>query len=95
MQLDPTSPSALEDLRAVSTKQLVSAVERAGKLSTFRGVYGKDGWMSELIDFQKSPAFADGLRKAGVRSVLVGEVRDEVGLLSYIPMVLIKADCLL
>ncbi|WP_227547690.1 hypothetical protein, partial [Moraxella catarrhalis] len=45
VQLDPSSPSVLEDLRAISTKQLISAVERAGKQSTFRGVDGKDGWV--------------------------------------------------
>lgn len=75
--LDPRATDVLDALRAMPTKQLIAAVERLGKHSTFRGTQGRDGWMQELVKFQSSPAFSRGLRAAGVESVFVGEVSEE------------------
>jgi hypothetical protein len=50
-----------------------------GISSTFRGVIGSDGWVREdEMEYQHSGGLAEGLRSAGVKCVILGDVRDEV-----------------
>jgi carboxylesterase type B len=70
---------ALDALRQVPSDDLFAAVSRMGPLSTFRGVCEVDGFVAhDLMEFQKSGQLALGLRKAGVKCVIVGDVKDEV-----------------
>ncbi|KAL7003876.1 hypothetical protein EMMF5_006586, partial [Cystobasidiomycetes sp. EMM_F5] len=62
----------------------MATVNTLGLLATFRGVNSPDGFVSEIIDFQESAAFASGLRSAGVRSVVVGEVLHESSFYSIV-----------
>jgi hypothetical protein len=51
-----------------------------GSLSTFRGVSEVDGFVAhDQMNYQKSGRLATGLRQAGVKCVIVGDVKDEVG----------------
>ncbi|WWD19393.1 hypothetical protein CI109_103853 [Kwoniella shandongensis] len=79
--IDPTTPdilSILRDTSRYSTKQIITAVQNMGELSTFRGVVGEDGWVrADQIEYQRSGGLAKGLREAGVKCVIVGDVRDE------------------
>ena len=79
LELDPSQRNILDILRAVPSNMLMQAVQKMGSLKTFRTVMGSDGWLQELVLYQRSPVFAAGLRAAGVRSVLVTEVSEEVG----------------
>ena len=78
--VDPSSPSALEHLKdesRFSTQDIVGAVERMGSQSTFRGVAADDGWVSpDQLAYQRTTMGRD-LRRAGVKCVITGDVRDE------------------
>lgn len=82
LSLDPSSPDILGTLRdtsKVSTEALIAGVLAIGELSTFRGVVGTDGWVREdEMEFQQNGGLAKGLREAGVRCVITGDVKDEV-----------------
>ncbi|WWC90315.1 uncharacterized protein L201_005248 [Kwoniella dendrophila CBS 6074] len=77
----PTTPNILEKLRDtkhISTEKLVKAVQNMGELCTFRGVVGDDGWVrSDQVEYQHNGGLAKGLKEAGVKCILVGDVRDE------------------
>lgn len=80
---DPSSPTVLADLRDTAkypTSALVRAVERMGTLGTFRGVVGEDGdgWVrANQMAYQRSGGLGRDLAAAGVKCVIVGDVRDE------------------
>lgn len=86
LRLDPTDSeddilAHLRDDSKISTESLIRAVESLGPLSTFRGVAGtgKDGWNPEdQIEQQRSGELGRRLKVAGVRFVVLGDVRDEV-----------------
>ncbi|KLT38952.1 alpha/beta-hydrolase [Cutaneotrichosporon oleaginosum] len=67
---------ALRDRARFPSAALIAAVEGMGVNSTFRGVadalHGRD-----QMAFQASGALARGLAAAGVRAVVLGDVRDE------------------
>lgn len=79
LDLDSESPDILTTLRdraRVPTTALIAAVEGMGVESTFRGVVGD--WVdADQMAFQASGALARGLAAAGVRAVILGDVRDE------------------
>lgn len=81
LDLNPESPGVIETLRnreQIPTAKLIAAVEGLGTESTFRGVVGHDGWVeADQMAYQASGALARGLASAGVRAVIVGDVRDE------------------
>jgi hypothetical protein len=53
-----------------------------GFQSIFRGVAGKEGWVSpDQMEYQHSGDLARDLLSAGVEYVIVGDVKDEVSLL--------------
>jgi hypothetical protein len=69
----------LRDPSKVSTDQLIEAVQGMGASGTFRGVVGSDGWVrNDEMEYQNSGGLANGLRSAGVRCVIMGDVLDEV-----------------
>ncbi|GFZ43710.1 hypothetical protein JCM24511_01430 [Saitozyma sp. JCM 24511] len=78
---DPSSPAILEELRDTTrypTAKLIEAVQAMGGLSTFRGVVGDDGWnRADEMAYQQSGGLAAGLKAAGVKCVIMGDVRDE------------------
>ncbi|KIY45083.1 alpha/beta-hydrolase [Fistulina hepatica ATCC 64428] len=69
--------NVLQDAEKVSTPKLIEAVENVGVMGTFRGVEAADGWVHEIVEFQRSGGLAAGLRKAGVTSVVISEVSEE------------------
>ena len=71
--------SRLRDTSAYPTAVILAAVGSLGSLSTFRGVCGVDGWVRhDMMAFQESGGSASGLKRAGVRCLVVGDVKDEV-----------------
>ncbi|BEI92325.1 uncharacterized protein CcaverHIS019_0411450 [Cutaneotrichosporon cavernicola] len=77
--LDPNDPLVVERMRdreQIPTGRLIAAIEGMGTESTFRGVaddlHGRD-----QMAFQASGELARGLAAAGVRVVVLGDVRDE------------------
>lgn len=69
--------SILKDRSLTPTSALIAAVEKMGAASTFRGVV-EDGWLdADQMGFQASGGLARGLAAAGVRAVILGDVRDE------------------
>jgi hypothetical protein len=81
---DPSSPAILEELRDTTrypTARLIEAVQAMEGLSTFRGVVGEDGWnRADEMEYQQSGGLAAGLKAAGVKCVIMGDVRDEVSM---------------
>ncbi|WRT68773.1 uncharacterized protein IL334_005753 [Kwoniella shivajii] len=79
--IPPSTPNILERLRDTDefpTKKIITAVQNMGELCTFRGVIGDDGWVSaDQVNFQRNGGLAKGLNDAGVKCVIVGDVRDE------------------
>ncbi|KAL5476704.1 hypothetical protein ACEPAI_2890 [Sanghuangporus weigelae] len=84
LSIDPSSPDALETLKdPVRTpwQAITSAIddEKLGNLGTFRGCL--DGsWLSsdpEPMTWQRSGGFSQGLRRAGVQSIVVGDLKEE------------------
>lgn len=83
INLDPASPDILSTLREptkVSWKSLTKVIENDLVVyGTFRG--SLDGsWLATEPDpmtWQRSGGFADGLRRAGVKSIVVGDLIDE------------------
>ena len=83
--IDYNAPDLLEQLRdtsKVTTEQLMKAVQGDGDAATYRGVAGPDGWVrSDMMAYQQSGRLASDLKRAGVKCVITGDVRDEVRLL--------------
>ncbi|WVQ68653.1 uncharacterized protein L199_006862 [Kwoniella botswanensis] len=79
--IDPATPDVLGRLRDTNefpTDKLIKAVQNMGELCTFRGVVGDDGWVrADQVEFQHNGGLAKGLREAGVRCIIAGDVRDE------------------
>ncbi|KAI5119079.1 hypothetical protein M0805_005497 [Coniferiporia weirii] len=84
LSINPSDPSALATLQdPVKTpwQSITSAIttDKLGMHGTFRGCL--DGaWLPaspEPMTWQRSGAFAAGLRSAGVHSVIIGDLRDE------------------
>ncbi|WVF67724.1 hypothetical protein IAT40_002483 [Kwoniella sp. CBS 6097] len=79
--VDPSSLNILSQLRDSSkypTQRIIKAVQEMGDQCTFRGVVGDDGWVrTDQIDYQRSGGLAKDLRDAGVKCIIVGDVRDE------------------
>ncbi|KAL5521522.1 hypothetical protein ACEPAF_2270 [Sanghuangporus sanghuang] len=84
LSIDPSSPDAPETLKdPVRTpwQAITSAIddEKLGNLGTFRGCL--DGsWLSddpEPMTWQRSGGFSQGLRRAGVQSIVVGDLKEE------------------
>jgi hypothetical protein len=82
LDIDAGRPDVLEVLRdtsLLSTEQLLHAVQVMSTFGTFRGVAGSDGWVrSDEMEYQHSGRLAKDLDLAGVRCVILGDVRDEV-----------------
>lgn len=80
--IDHTAPDVLEQLRdtsRVSTEALIAAVQGDGDATTYRGIQGTDGWLgADMMGYQRSGGLARGLREAGVKCIIAGDVRDEV-----------------
>ncbi|EJD05621.1 carboxylesterase [Fomitiporia mediterranea MF3/22] len=84
LSIDPSSPDALETLKdPVKTpwQAITSAIdaEKLGAFGTFRGCLDGD-WLAvspEPMSWQHSGGFAAGLRRVGVESIIVGDLRDE------------------
>ncbi|WVQ72669.1 hypothetical protein IAR50_002228 [Cryptococcus sp. DSM 104548] len=78
---NPASPNILEELRDTTkypTRMMMTAVQNMGELCTFRGVVGSDGWVrADQMEFQQSGGLARGLKQAGVKCIVAGDVRDE------------------
>jgi len=50
-----------------------------GPSGTFRGVVGSDEWVkSDEMEYQRSGGLAKGLRSAGIKCVITGDLLDEV-----------------
>ncbi|KAH8115897.1 carboxylesterase [Phellopilus nigrolimitatus] len=84
LSIDPSSPdvlSTLQDPEKTPWYTITTAInnEKLGALGTFRGC--RDGvWAPTAPDpmaWQRSGAFAAGLRRAGVQSVVVGDLSEE------------------
>ncbi|ODN92138.1 hypothetical protein L198_05811 [Cryptococcus wingfieldii CBS 7118] len=79
--VDATTPNMLDELRDTAkypTAKITKAVQDMGELCTFRGVVGSDGWVrADEMEFQQSGGLARGLRDAGVKCIVAGDVRDE------------------
>lgn len=80
VNLEPTSPDVLaklSDPSYTSWQSLVTAIEGLTPYGTFRG--STDGtWMpSGAMAHQASPAFATGLKDAGVNFIVVGDLKEE------------------
>lgn len=72
----------LRDTNQISTEQIIHAVQNMGFQSIFRGVAGKDGWVSaDQMEYQHSGDLARDLLSAGVEYVIVGDVKDEVSII--------------
>ena len=81
--LDLDSANLLHEMRKLPIGTLISAVEKSDPYNIFRGVEGADGWFSpDLMEYQQSGTFAKDLTAVGVEYVVLGDVRDEVGLSS-------------
>lgn len=84
LSIDPARPDVLDILRdssVVSTDQLIQAVQDMGTSGTFRGVRGSDDWVrGDEMQYQHSGGLANGLRLAGVKCVVMGDLQDEVSL---------------
>ncbi|KLO10861.1 carboxylesterase [Schizopora paradoxa] len=84
LSLDPQAPDVLETLRdpsKVTWESIVKAIEeeRLGPYGTFRGALDGE-WLASEPDpmtWQRSGGFADGLRKAGVKYLIVGDLSEE------------------
>jgi len=80
--VDANLPDVLDVLRdtsKVSTTRLIEAIQSMGASGIFRGVTGSDGWVrSDEMEYQRSGGLAEGLRSAGVKCVIVGDVLHEV-----------------
>ncbi|RSH85343.1 hypothetical protein EHS25_004739 [Saitozyma podzolica] len=77
--LNPKMADILDALRQVPLDHLLAAVSGMGSLSTFRGVCEVDGFVAhDQMDYQQSGRLATGLRQAGVKWVVVGDVKDEI-----------------
>ncbi|BEJ15358.1 hypothetical protein CspHIS471_0411250 [Cutaneotrichosporon sp. HIS471] len=66
----------MRDREEIPTERLIAAIESMGTESTFRGV-GDDLHGRDQMGFQASGELARGLAAAGVRVVVLGDVRDE------------------
>ena len=84
LSIDPSSPEALATLKdpeKTPWQAITSAIneEKLGSFGTFRGCL--DGsWLSnnpEPMSWQRSGGFAEGLRRAGVQSITVGDLKEE------------------
>ncbi|WVQ79768.1 hypothetical protein IAT38_001868 [Cryptococcus sp. DSM 104549] len=79
--IDPSTPDILSILRDTTrfpTEKIITAVQNMGELCTFRGVVGVDGWVrADQIEWQRNGGLAKGLREAGVKCIIAGDVRDE------------------
>ncbi|KAK4689641.1 hypothetical protein P7C73_g460, partial [Tremellales sp. Uapishka_1] len=88
LRIDHTLPDILEQLRDTTkfpTQAVISAVQSMGNLCTFRGVIGTDGWnRADEMEYQQSGRMAADLKSAGVRCVIMGDVRDEDFFYSYV-----------
>lgn len=84
LNLNPASPDILEILRdpvKTPSHSLISAIEegKLGPLGTFRGCLDGD-WLAKYPDplsWQRSSGFSDGLKRAGVRSIVIGDLSEE------------------
>ena len=83
LSLDPKQSNILDKLRAIPSETLMQAVQSMQKLDTFRTVLSQDEWLKETVEYQRSAQFANGLRAAGIESVLLTEVSEEVILSSH------------
>ena len=93
LDLEPHQNDVLERLRDTSSGQLMEAVGNMGQHNTFRPAYGQDEWLKELVMHQRSSTFAEGLQSAGVKSVLLTEVSEEVSWRNLLCIVAETAIC--
>ncbi|OCF41074.1 hypothetical protein I317_05085 [Kwoniella heveanensis CBS 569] len=81
LSIDPSTPDILSKLRDPAqfpTEKVIKAVQDMGDQCTFRGVVGTDGWVrADQVDYQRNGGLAKGLKEAGVKCIIVGDVRDE------------------
>ncbi|KAK0241150.1 carboxylesterase [Armillaria nabsnona] len=83
--LDPTDPNILRTLRdpsKVSTEQICHVIETDAvgpEFGTFRGCVDNDWMLStpDMMEWQRSGAFATALKEKGVRCIVIGETREE------------------
>lgn len=82
LHLDPSAPDVLDTLRdpaQVGSGRLMAVIEGMGFENTFRGVFGPDGWIRpDQMGYQQSGGLGRDLERAGVRCVIMGDVKDEV-----------------
>lgn len=80
--IDYSATDVLEQLRdtnKISTEMFMAAVQGDGDAATYRGVAGVDGWVrADMMAYQESGGLARDLKRAGVKCVITGDVRDEV-----------------
>ena len=71
----------LRDKIRFPAKRLIEAVETLGSLATIRSVEGPSGGgiaEKDSMEWQRQGGLGTALRAAGVKCVVVGDVRDEV-----------------
>lgn len=84
LAIDPSSADALDILKdpsEVPYEAITSLIddERLGPHGTFRGCLDGD-WLSSSIDpmvWQRNGGLANGLRRVGVESIIVGDLKEE------------------
>ena len=97
LNIDPASPTALARLRALPWRALTHVIETDAvgpAFGSFRGAL--DGiWLAQTPDpmaWQRSGAFARGLRAHGVRSIVLGDLTEEWYLYSIAHPVHVPSD---
>lgn len=84
LSIDPLDPEALNTLKDPSKVLWTSIVElltedKLGPYGTFRGCLDGD-WLPSTVDpmiWQRNGGLAGGLRRVGVKSIVVGDLKDE------------------
>ncbi|KAF7317742.1 Carboxylic ester hydrolase [Mycena kentingensis (nom. inval.)] len=83
LKIDPTSPTALAQLKSVAPEEITTAIETDALgvvYGTFRGCWDGQNWLpssANPMEWQRSGAFARALRAKGVRSIVVGDLTEE------------------